>query len=153
MLYSSYSDDSSVAKVRRGHVSRKIRDIAGDWNLHAASLISSCWKRRPRAVQLPSRFKLPRNIEVSVTGVDFMSLVVSMPPEALCDNAEVISTCFRLLRPTSTKAGQGGYCGDFNGNPDDDAEPIIPSWDRPIGKFLTPVPQAHAVARHVLAVR
>lgn len=76
-----------------------------------------------RFVTLPETgiymFKLPNNIAVSLTGVDFMSLVISMPPEA----------------------GQSGYCGDFNGNPDDDAVPIVPSWDRPVGRDLDPVPQ------------
>jgi len=66
-------------------------------------------------------FKLPANIDVTLTGVDFMSAVISMPPQA---------------------AGQGGYCGNFNGDPDDDAQPIAPSWDRPIGPDLDPVPEA-----------
>ncbi|CAE7235085.1 unnamed protein product [Symbiodinium natans] len=87
-----------------------------------------------RFVTLPETgiymFKLPRNIAVSLTGVDFMSVVVSMPPEA----------------------GQGGYCGDFNGDPDDDAEPIVPSWDRPIGRFLGPVPKAMSLFPEDLTV-
>ena len=37
--------------------------------------------------------------------------------------------------------GQSGYCGNFNGDPDDDAEPVVPSWDRPIGDNLEPVPE------------
>ena len=91
------------------------------------------------------RFKLPRNIAVSLTGVDFMSVVVSMPPEArpYTTAVGIISPSFHCPREQKqSEAGQGGYCGDFNGDPDDDAEPIVPSWDRPIGRFLGPVPKA-----------
>ena len=53
-----------------------------------------------------------------IWGVDFLSMVVSMPKQG----------------------GESGYCGDFNGDPDDDAEPVVPQWDRPIGKDLEPLP-------------
>merc|ERR1711879_312177 len=57
----------------------------------------------------------PDSVAVTLTGVDFMSTVISMPAQA---------------------GGQGGYCGNFNGNADDDAEPVVPSWDRPVGEDL-----------------
>lgn len=60
-------------------------------------------------------FSLPNRIQVTVSGVDWMSAVVSM---------------------VAIPAGQSGYCGNFNGNPDDDAEPVVPSWNRPIGDNL-----------------
>lgn len=60
-------------------------------------------------------FKFPDSVSVTITGVDFMSAVISMPAQA---------------------GGQGGYCGNFNGNADDDAEPVVPSWDRPVGEDL-----------------
>merc|ERR1712012_585203 len=47
-------------------------------------------------------FKLPGDVEVTVTGADFMSLVITMPPQA---------------------GGQAGYCGNFDGNVADDFEP------------------------------
>eukprot|EP00930_Biecheleria_cincta_P098791 TRINITY_DN9043_c0_g1_i1.p1 TRINITY_DN9043_c0_g1~~TRINITY_DN9043_c0_g1_i1.p1 ORF type:complete len:536 (-),score=99.77 TRINITY_DN9043_c0_g1_i1:463-2034(-) len=59
--------------------------------------------------------KFPMNVAVTLTGVDFMSAVISMAAQA---------------------GGQGGYCGNFNGNADDDAEPVVPSWDKPIGEDL-----------------
>jgi len=59
--------------------------------------------------------KFPDSVAVTLTGVDFMSTVISMPAQA---------------------GGQGGYCGNFNGNADDDAEPVVPSWDRPVGEDL-----------------
>ncbi|CAJ1334809.1 unnamed protein product [Effrenium voratum] len=66
-------------------------------------------------------FRLPKGIDVTISGVDYMSVVVSMAQEV---------------------TGQSGYCGNFNGDPDDDAEPVVPSWDRPIGDNLEPVPEA-----------
>jgi len=65
--------------------------------------------------------RLPGRVEVTLTGVDFISAVVSMPPQ---------------------QGGQGGYCGNFNGNADDDAEPVAPSWDRAIGPDLLGVPDS-----------
>jgi len=64
--------------------------------------------------------KLPDSLEVTATGVDFMSSVITMP------------------RPGAGVA-QGGYCGNFNGDPEDDAQPVVPSWNKPIGKGLEPV--------------
>ena len=60
---------------------------------------------------------LPGNLHITVSAVDYMSLVISMP----------------------AVPGQTGYCGNFNGDPDDDAEPVVPSWDRPIGSDLEQV--------------
>jgi len=63
-------------------------------------------------------FRLPGGAEVTLSGVDYMSAVL------------------KLALPAGE---QGGYCGNFNGNPDDDAEPVAPSWNRPLGTFLGPV--------------
>lgn len=65
-------------------------------------------------------FKLPQ-LQVTLTGVDFISAVFAMEAQA---------------------GGQSGYCGNFNGNPDDDSEPIAPSWDRPVGDDLGPVDES-----------
>ena len=63
-------------------------------------------------------FKLPNHIDITVTGVDWLGVIISMP----------------------VQVGQSGYCGNFNGDADDDAEPVVPSWDRPIGADIGPVP-------------
>ena len=65
-------------------------------------------------------FKLPNHIDITVTPVDWLSIVISMPPQA----------------------GQTGYCGNFNYLAEDDAEPVVPSWDRPIGADLEPIPES-----------
>ena len=65
-------------------------------------------------------FKLPNHIDITVTPVDWLSIVISMPPQA----------------------GQTGYCGNFNNLAEDDAEPVVPSWDRPIGADLEPIPES-----------
>jgi len=62
--------------------------------------------------------RLPNEVEVTITGVDFMSMVITMP------------------RP---QGAQGGYCGNYNGEPEDDAQPVVPSWNTPIGEDLDPV--------------
>lgn len=62
--------------------------------------------------------KLPSEVEVTITGVDFMSMVITMP------------------RP---QGAQSGYCGNFNGEAEDDARPVVPSWNAPIGEDLDPV--------------
>jgi len=61
--------------------------------------------------------KLPDGIEMTITGVDFMSVVITMP------------------RPQGAHR-QGGFCGNLNGDPEDDAKPIVPSWNMPIGEDL-----------------
>mmetsp|Transcript_81189 Transcript_81189/g.188599 ORF Transcript_81189/g.188599 Transcript_81189/m.188599 type:complete len:350 (+) Transcript_81189:1-1050(+) len=63
-------------------------------------------------------FNLPGGTEVTVTGVDFMSMVIAMAPSS---------------------GTQGGYCGNFNGIPDDDFEAVAPSWNKPLGTLLGPV--------------
>mmetsp|Transcript_162166 Transcript_162166/g.520055 ORF Transcript_162166/g.520055 Transcript_162166/m.520055 type:complete len:424 (+) Transcript_162166:1024-2295(+) len=78
-------------------------------------------------------FRLPNDIEVTVTAVDFLSVVVKMAPVA----------------------GQAGYCGNFNGDPSDDFEPtpkgsVLPFleivWNTPVGES---VPDAlNLFARH-----
>lgn len=62
--------------------------------------------------------RLPGDIEVTVTGVDFMTTVITMP---------------------AAIAGQGGYCGNFNGNSQDDFEAVSASFHRPVGKDLEAV--------------
>eukprot|EP00931_Biecheleriopsis_adriatica_P040531 TRINITY_DN2322_c0_g1_i1.p1 TRINITY_DN2322_c0_g1~~TRINITY_DN2322_c0_g1_i1.p1 ORF type:complete len:588 (+),score=125.02 TRINITY_DN2322_c0_g1_i1:81-1844(+) len=69
-------------------------------------------------------FKFADSVQVTLTGVDYMSVVISMAAQA---------------------GGQGGYCGNFNGEPDDDAEPVVPSWDRPIGENLDAVPEGQSL--------
>lgn len=63
-------------------------------------------------------FKLPDGVEVTLTGTDFMSVVITMPP---------------------VSGGQGGYCGNFNGNHTDDFEYINPSFHKPAGSALEPI--------------
>ena len=62
-------------------------------------------------------FRLPNQIDVTITGVDWLSVIISMPAQA----------------------GQSGFCGDFDGFAENDAEPVVPSWDRPIGENTKPV--------------
>lgn len=75
-------------------------------------------------------FRLPQGIEITVTGVDFVSAVIKMTPQA---------------------KGQSGYCGNFNGDVADDFEPAplgsappqtIAAWNRPIGQGLESVPDS-----------
>jgi len=75
-------------------------------------------------------FKLPQGIEITATGVDFMSAVIKMAPQA---------------------KGQSGYCGNFNNDMSDDFEPApigsappqtIAAWNRPIGDGLDLVPDS-----------
>jgi len=70
--------------------------------------------------------KFPMGVELTVTGVDFMSAVVKMP---------------RL-------GAQSGYCGNFDGNADDEFDPppegsvpplLVPVSGRPKGEGLEPV--------------
>jgi len=65
-------------------------------------------------------FKLPKNVELTITGIDFMSVVLTMPPQA----------------------DQGGYCGNFNGDVEDDFQPTGLSFHTPIGKDLGAVDSA-----------
>lgn len=69
-------------------------------------------------------FRLPAGVEVTISGMDFMSAVIAMQAEA---------------------EGQSGYCGNFNGDPRDDAEPVAPSWDKPIGPDLDPISEADSL--------
>lgn len=74
-------------------------------------------------------FRFARHVEVTATGVDFLSAVIHMPKQP---------------------GGQSGYCGDFDGNPDDDFDPPLPgsvppeiaaAFNRPAGEGLEQVPQ------------
>eukprot|EP00438_Fugacium_kawagutii_P024214 Skav223075 [mRNA] locus=scaffold419:182012:183586:+ [translate_table: standard] len=71
-------------------------------------------------------FRFPNFVDVTITGVDWLSAVISMPPQA----------------------GQTGYCGNFNGKAEDDAEPVVPSWDRPIGADLEDLPESEWLFPH-----
>lgn len=77
-----------------------------------------------RFKNLPSEgiylFRFPGLVDVTITGVDWLSAVISMPAQA----------------------GQTGYCGNFNEDAEDDAEPVVPSWDRPIGADLGDLPKS-----------
>lgn len=75
-------------------------------------------------------FRFPGGVEITATGVDFMSVVVTMPRQA---------------------GAMGGYCGNFNGSPDDDAEPVAPSWNRPLGPDLGPVRQSQSLFEAAVA--
>mmetsp|Transcript_28223 Transcript_28223/g.60110 ORF Transcript_28223/g.60110 Transcript_28223/m.60110 type:complete len:660 (-) Transcript_28223:796-2775(-) len=75
-------------------------------------------------------FKLPNDVEITLTGVDFMSVAISMPAQET----------------------QSGHCGNYNGDPDDDFEPLpegavpallAPAWNRPVGDDLEPVSDAN----------
>mmetsp|Transcript_11685 Transcript_11685/g.27447 ORF Transcript_11685/g.27447 Transcript_11685/m.27447 type:complete len:443 (-) Transcript_11685:127-1455(-) len=65
--------------------------------------------------------RFPQGVEVTATGVNFMSTVITMAAQ---------------------EGGQGGYCGNFNGDAEDDAEPLGPSFNVPMGPDLDSVPQA-----------
>uniref|UniRef100_A0A7S4S9X2 VWFD domain-containing protein n=1 Tax=Alexandrium monilatum TaxID=311494 RepID=A0A7S4S9X2_9DINO len=107
------------------------RDIEWDSTRHNDQILAmrtqakfsvSSWKDRfmgtPKGGLL--LLKLPEDVEITVTGVDFMSVVVTMP------------------RPEGVRR-QSGYCGNLNGDPEDDATPVVPSWNLPIGEDLGPV--------------
>jgi len=75
-------------------------------------------------------FRLAKDVVITVTSADFMSLVLKMKPEA---------------------DGQSGFCGNFNGDADDDFEPappgsvppsLAPAWNRAVGEDLEQVPDA-----------
>jgi len=75
-------------------------------------------------------FRLPNGVEITVTGVDFLSAVIKMDPQA---------------------NGQTGYCGNFNGQAADEYEPppagsvppkLVPVWNRAVGEDLEPVSDA-----------
>mmetsp|Transcript_101228 Transcript_101228/g.179811 ORF Transcript_101228/g.179811 Transcript_101228/m.179811 type:complete len:905 (+) Transcript_101228:61-2775(+) len=64
-------------------------------------------------------FKLPENVELTVTGSDILTAVLTMPVQT---------------------DGQSGYCGNFNGDADDDFAPgAEPSAHLPTGADLGPV--------------
>lgn len=63
-------------------------------------------------------FRLPENVEVTITGVDSMSVVITMPPQS---------------------GGQSGYCGDFNGDVNNDFEQRHSSFHKSVGENLGPV--------------
>eukprot|EP00438_Fugacium_kawagutii_P035853 Skav205421 [mRNA] locus=scaffold582:231090:233681:- [translate_table: standard] len=83
-----------------------------------------------RFKNLPSEgiylFRFPGLVDVTITGVDWLSAVISMPPSV----------------------GQTGYCGNFNEDAEDDAEPVVPSWDRPIGADLGDLPKSEWLFPH-----
>jgi len=62
--------------------------------------------------------KFPGGVEVTATGVDFMTVVVTMPPAS---------------------GGQSGYCGNFNSDKADDYTEVRPSFHQPIGADLGPI--------------
>jgi len=71
--------------------------------------------------------QLPEGVEITATGVDFMSVVIKM---------------------TKVPGGQTGFCGNFNGSPDDESEPppensvppnLLPAWNFAAGPDLGPV--------------
>lgn len=75
-------------------------------------------------------FRLPQGIEITATGVDFMSAVIKM-----------------YAQPE----GQSGFCGNFNGIPDDEFVPapegsvpplLAPAWNVPVGPGLGQVEDA-----------
>jgi len=68
-------------------------------------------------------FRLPDGVEITATGVDFMSAVLKM----------------------SQQENHAGYCGNFNGNATDDFKPapdgwvpeyLMPAWNWPVGEGL-----------------
>jgi len=64
-------------------------------------------------------FRFPENVEVTVTGADMLTAVITMPVQS---------------------GGQSGYCGDFNGNAYDDfVDGDDPSFHLPAGADLTPI--------------
>lgn len=108
------------------------RTVGWQDNLHNNDILALRMQGKFDIGSWPSRFtgapegglfllKLPEDIEITLTGVDYISSVVAMAPQL---------------------SGQGGYCGNFNSNPDDDAEPIAPFWNQAIGPDLGAVPDA-----------
>mmetsp|Transcript_23732 Transcript_23732/g.62543 ORF Transcript_23732/g.62543 Transcript_23732/m.62543 type:complete len:612 (-) Transcript_23732:229-2064(-) len=65
-------------------------------------------------------FRFPGYVEITITGVDFMSAVITMPPQD----------------------SQSGYCGNFNGEANDDFSAVVPSWNTPIGEGLDAVAES-----------
>eukprot|EP00444_Apocalathium_aciculiferum_P036776 CAMPEP_0183484324 /NCGR_PEP_ID=MMETSP0370-20130417/178864_1 /TAXON_ID=268820 /ORGANISM="Peridinium aciculiferum, Strain PAER-2" /LENGTH=384 /DNA_ID=CAMNT_0025677615 /DNA_START=1 /DNA_END=1152 /DNA_ORIENTATION=- len=74
-------------------------------------------------------FKLPNEVEITVSGVDYMSAVIKMAPQQ----------------------GQSGYCGNFNGIAEDEFEPpapgsvppvLVPAWNKAVGGGLEQVSDA-----------
>lgn len=72
-------------------------------------------------------FRLPNDVEITITGVDFMSAVIKMKPQ---------------------EGGQSGYCGNFDNSATDEFEPpaegsvpdaLIPAWNTAAGVDLEPV--------------
>jgi len=70
--------------------------------------------------------RFPQGVEITATGVNFMSTVITMAAQ---------------------DGGQGGYCGNFNGDAEDDAEPLGPSFNIPMGPDLDNVPEAQDLFR------
>mmetsp|Transcript_32775 Transcript_32775/g.107926 ORF Transcript_32775/g.107926 Transcript_32775/m.107926 type:complete len:553 (+) Transcript_32775:70-1728(+) len=74
-------------------------------------------------------FKLPNEVEITLSGVDYMSAVIKMAPQQ----------------------GQSGYCGNFNGVAEDEFEPpvpgsvakvLVPAWNKAVGEGLEQVHDA-----------
>mmetsp|Transcript_108210 Transcript_108210/g.323603 ORF Transcript_108210/g.323603 Transcript_108210/m.323603 type:complete len:264 (+) Transcript_108210:276-1067(+) len=53
-----------------------------------------------------------------------------------------MSVVIAMPRPAQGAPPQGGYCGNYNGIPEDDAKPVVPSWNTPLGTGLGPVPRS-----------
>jgi len=124
-----------VDEFHVAHVVEGVREEKWEIGFHNEDILKMRTERPFDVGPWPARFLRPprggiyvfyfqRGVEVTVTGVDYMSVVVTMPPQ-----------------PT----GHGGYCGNFNGSPEDDAEPVVPSWNRPVGPGLEPVPEASSL--------
>jgi len=116
---------------------------SSEWNaeMHDSTILDLRTQTRFDIGPWPERFtgspqgglfllRLPNNVEITITGVDFMSAVVTMAPQP---------------------NGQSGYCGDFNGEAADDFDEIAPSWNRPVGRDLGPVPTSMSLFEHLSA--
>lgn len=107
------------------------------WNatLHSEDILAVRTQMRFAVGPWPERFlrepvgglyllKLPGGVEVTITGADIMSVVITMPPQS---------------------GGQGGYCGNFNGDAADDFEPVGPSFHKAVGSDLEAVSPSEAL--------
>jgi len=119
------------------HVVDAVREEKWEDGLHDNEILRMRTERAFDIGPWPTRFLRPprggvflfhfqEGVEITATGVDYMSVVVSMPPQP---------------------AGHAGYCGNYNGSPADDAEPVVPSWNRPSGPGLEPVPDSRSLFR------
>lgn len=118
---------------------KAIRSPSWNASLHDSAILDIRTEQQFAIGPFPERFtgspegglfllRLPGHVEVTITGVDFMSAVVSMPAQA---------------------TGQSGYCGDFNNDAEDDYAKVAPSWNRPVGRDLGPVPRSMSLFEHI----